>query len=63
VWFWLTMAGGALITAGGALVTARGRSWPAARRAYDRTYDRQESRPTGRADAWTALDRGEDPTL
>ncbi len=58
-WFWLTAAGAVLLVAGGAAVAVRGHRWPSARRDFAAPAD---PRPA-RQDAWTALDRGEDPTL
>lgn len=55
VWFWLTAAGGTLVAAGGLLTMVRARSWPGSRRSFEPS--------AARPDAWTALDRGEDPTL
>lgn len=59
VWFWLTAAGGVTLAGGGLPVVIWGHRWPRARRDYDA---RTESSPA-RRDAWTALDRGEDPTV
>jgi hypothetical protein len=59
VWFWLTSAGGVVMALGGGLVAAFGRRWPSARRDYRPTAQVGQPRP----DAWSALDRGEDPTL
>jgi tryptophan-associated transmembrane protein len=58
-WFWLTALGGALVAVGGAVITAYGHRWPSSRREYQATPP-TAARPR---DPWTALDRGEDPTL
>jgi Tryptophan-associated transmembrane protein (Trp_oprn_chp) len=58
-WFWMTAAGAALLVVGGAVMAARAHRWPSSRRDYGTPAGR---RPT-RADAWSALDRGEDPTV
>jgi drug/metabolite transporter (DMT)-like permease len=58
-WFWLTSAGAMLLVVGGALAAAFAQRWPSARRDYGTPVG---PRPT-RQDAWSALDRGEDPTL
>jgi hypothetical protein len=58
-WFWLTAAGAVLLVAGGALIAVHSRRWPAPRRDYEAAAG---ARPA-RQDAWTAIDRGEDPTL
>jgi len=57
-WFWLTATGAALLVVGGALIAVRGQRWPASRRDYD-----APAAPATSHDTWTALDRGEDPTL
>jgi hypothetical protein len=59
VWFWLTAVGGVLLASGGLLVAIWGHRWPGTRRDY---RARAEQSPA-RRDAWTALDRGEDPTV
>ena len=59
VWFWLTAAGGVLVAVGGLLVAVWGHGWPGTRRDFVAPTDPS---PVGR-DAWTALDRGEDPTV
>jgi Tryptophan-associated transmembrane protein (Trp_oprn_chp) len=58
-WFWLTAVGGVTVAGGGLLVAIWGHRWPGARRDY---RARAEPSPV-RRDAWSALDRGEDPTL
>jgi hypothetical protein len=58
VWFWLTATGSVLLVAGGALIALLGHRWPSSRRDYD-----APAAQASRADPWTALDRGEDPTL
>jgi hypothetical protein len=58
VWFWLTAVGGVVLSGGGLLVAIWGHRWPRARRDY---RARGEPGPA-RRDAWSALDRGEDPT-
>jgi len=57
LWPALTRLGGLLVLAAGALTVFRGRTWPA----LGARYDAPAARPTD-ADAWAALDRGEDPT-
>jgi Tryptophan-associated transmembrane protein (Trp_oprn_chp) len=59
VWFWLTAAGGVLVAGGGLLIAVWGHRWPGTRRSYVAPADPS---PVHR-DAWTALDRGEDPTI
>lgn len=59
VWFWLTAAGGVVLAGGGLLVAIWGHRWPGTRRDYRAPADPSPVRP----DAWSALDRGEDPTL
>ncbi|MDQ1627593.1 MAG: hypothetical protein QOI54_1337 [Actinomycetota bacterium] len=59
VWFWLTAAGGVGIAVGGAMTTARGHRWPSSRRDYAAPGQTLPAH----TDAWTAIDRGEDPTL
>jgi Tryptophan-associated transmembrane protein (Trp_oprn_chp) len=59
VWFWLTAAGGVVLAGGGLLVAIWGHRWPGTRRDYRAPADPSPARP----DAWSALDRGEDPTL
>ena len=59
VWFWLTAVGGAVLAAGGVLTVIWGSRWPGTRRDY-----RAPAEPGPvRHDAWSALDRGEDPTV
>ena len=59
VGFWLTAGGGVVLSAGGLIVAIWGHRWPRARRDY-----RAPAEPIPvRRDAWTALDRGEDPTV
>ncbi|SCL18640.1 Tryptophan-associated transmembrane protein (Trp_oprn_chp) [Micromonospora pallida] len=75
-WPALCLLGGVLATAGGAWTVLRGAAWPAMGARYERpargaagTPDEAGSagaaaRTQGRtADAWDALDRGEDPTV
>lgn len=60
-WWALAAAGGAMGVAAGVAVVMLGRSWPA----MSGRYERARSRPVssgGPADAWDAMDRGEDPT-
>jgi uncharacterized membrane protein (TIGR02234 family) len=58
-WPFLAAGGGVLIAGAGVLAMVRGPRWPALGLRYDA--------PTGRRyaedDPWTALDKGEDPTL
>lgn len=66
-WFWLTAAGGVVLAGGGLLVAIWGHRWPATRRDYSarsdaRTDPGADPSPV-RRDAWSALDRGEDPTI
>ena len=55
-WSWVSVFGGALLVAGGVWAIARAGSWPTMGERYDRAAS-----PAG-SDAWSALDRGEDPT-
>jgi Tryptophan-associated transmembrane protein (Trp_oprn_chp) len=59
VWFWLTAAGGVVLASGGLLVAIWGHRWPGTQRDYGAPTEPSPVRP----DAWTALDRGEDPTV
>ena len=56
-WPVLCAAGGLLVLAGGLFTVVRGQRWPHMGTRYDRRPSTREP------DAWTALDRGEDPTL
>jgi hypothetical protein len=58
--FWLTVVGGVVLGLGGLLTAVYGRWWPGTRRDYGAPG---EPRPASRDDTWTALDRGEDPTI
>jgi hypothetical protein len=59
VWFWLTALGGSVLAVGGLLIVIWGHRWPGPRRDY-----RARAEPTAvRRDPWSALDRGEDPTV
>jgi uncharacterized membrane protein (TIGR02234 family) len=60
-WWVLALAGGLLATAAGALTVLRGDRWAALGARYDApTAPPRATDPA--ADAWAALDRGEDPT-
>jgi protein-S-isoprenylcysteine O-methyltransferase Ste14 len=59
VWFWLTAVGGTVLAGGGLLIAIWGHRWPGPRRDY---RARAESSAV-RRDPWSALDRGEDPTV
>lgn len=59
LWFWLTAIGGGALASGGLLVAIWGHRWPGTRRDY---RARADPGPL-RGDPWTALDRGEDPTI
>lgn len=58
VWSWLTVTGGVLVAVGGGVIAVYGHRWPTPRRDYRATPAAAPGR-----DPWTALDRGEDPTL
>jgi hypothetical protein len=75
-WPAFCMVGGLLVAAGGLYTTARGHRWPGMGARYERPAGRGSGardgtdgadgrRVEGRttADAWAALDRGEDPTI
>jgi hypothetical protein len=49
-------AGGAIVAAAGLLAVREGRNWPSMGSRYER-------RPSTGTDPWTAIDRGEDPTV
>jgi len=59
VWFWLTAVGGVVLAGGGLLIAIWGHRWPGTRRDYRARVDPSPIR----RDAWSALDRGEDPTI
>jgi uncharacterized membrane protein (TIGR02234 family) len=60
-WWVLTLIGGLLATVAGAVTVLRGNRWAALGARYDApTTPPRVSDPA--ADAWAALDRGEDPT-
>jgi uncharacterized membrane protein (TIGR02234 family) len=67
-WPVLAVVAGVLGAAAGVLAVVRGRSWPAMGRRYERPGGAAAGGPAGRTDedrvrdAWTALDRGDDPT-
>ena len=62
-WPVVTGVGGLLLAAAGSLVTLRGRRWAALGRRYDAPAARPApAAPSGTAQLWDALDRGEDPT-
>ncbi|REF34762.1 Trp biosynthesis-associated membrane protein [Thermasporomyces composti] len=58
-WPLLAVAGGVLITGAGVWATARGPQWPALGLRYEAPTTRRHADD----DPWTALDKGEDPTL
>jgi uncharacterized membrane protein (TIGR02234 family) len=67
VWPVLAVIGGVLGVAAGLATVVRGRRWPAMGRRYERPADPGATRPAPTEEqrgqsAWTALDRGEDPT-
>ena len=65
-WFWLTAVGGVLVVVGGAVVTGTAHRWAQGRRRYDApgpAGQEHREQADGARDAWTAIDRGEDPTL
>lgn len=57
VWPWLSVLGGILISLSGLATVWRGPSWSMMGSRYE-----APSRADSRDDAWSALDRGEDPT-
>lgn len=57
-WPYVYLAGGIAVSVAGGLTLVRGRSWPG----LGGRYEGPAARP-GPVDPWTALDRGEDPTL
>jgi uncharacterized membrane protein (TIGR02234 family) len=59
-WWVLAVIGGLLATVAGALTVLRGNRWAALGARYDAPTTPKPSDPA--ADAWAALDRGEDPT-
>jgi hypothetical protein len=65
-WPALTALGGLALATGGAFAVLRGRRWPAMGARYDRRPAAGAPAAAGAAptslDAWSALDRGEDPT-
>ncbi len=66
-WPVLAVVAGVLAIAAGVLVVLRARSWPAMGRRYERpgsgaTATRPTTSEDRAADAWRALDRGDDPT-
>jgi uncharacterized membrane protein (TIGR02234 family) len=67
-WPVLAVLAGVLGIAAGGLAVLRGRTWPAMGRRYERPGAEADGTPDRRSDddrardAWTALDRGEDPT-
>lgn len=74
VWAALCVVGGLAVALAGALTVAYGRRWPAMGTRYERRAGRRQTtsdRPipavrdgsVASAQAWDALDRGEDPTL
>ncbi|MFI6822586.1 Trp biosynthesis-associated membrane protein [Micromonospora sp. NPDC050187] len=74
-WPALCLLGGVLAAAGGAWTALRGAAWPAMGARYERPARGGAATsggpaapgaavsPRGTADAWDALDRGEDPTI
>jgi hypothetical protein len=61
-WWWAVLAalGGCAVALGGGWTAARGGRWATMAARYEAPSAR---RAASRADAWTLLDRGEDPTL
>lgn len=58
-WPWIYALGGVAVATAGGLTFTRGRRWPG----LGARYDAPTARPVRSPDPWTALDRGEDPTL
>lgn len=59
VWPYCYLAGGMAVALAGGLAVAAGRRWPS----LGARYDAPAAGPAQAADPWSALDRGEDPTV
>lgn len=59
VWRWVCLAAALAAAVAGVVVVLHGRRWPT----MGRRYDSPAVRTATTADPWTALDRGEDPTV
>jgi Tryptophan-associated transmembrane protein (Trp_oprn_chp) len=62
LWPWLAALAGVAVLAGGLLAVLRAVRWPAMGARYDAPPGRRGA-GAGPVDPWTALDRGDDPTL
>lgn len=64
-WWWVALAGALLVGAAGLACLRWGGRWPSLGRRYERAPAPTSAAPAAglaAADAWAALDRGEDPT-
>lgn len=63
LWRWVALTGMLAAAYVGGAVAAHGHRWPSMGRRYEAPTARRAERGALDEDAWTALDRGEDPTV
>jgi hypothetical protein len=61
-WRWLVAAAAVVGAMCGALVVRFGRKWATMGERYDAPTERKQTEVVSEADAWRAIDRGDDPT-